>query len=49
MGKYMKFTNDKGRTDYKDVSKQVKKDNEGSIVDKVFCWNANSSNIKVSK
>ena len=49
MGKYLKYTNDKGRIDYKDTSKEVKKDNEGSIVDKVFCWNINASKVKVAK
>lgn len=49
MGKYLKYTNDKGRVDYKDVSKEVKKDNEGSIVDKVFSWNTNASKVKVAK
>lgn len=49
MGKYLKYTNDKGRIDYKDVSKEVKKDNEGSLVDKVFCWHTNANKVKVTK
>ena len=49
IGKYMKYKNDKGHTEYKDMSKEVKKDNEGSIVDKVFCWNSNAAKLKVTK
>lgn len=49
MGKYMKYKNDKGHTDYKDISKEVKKDNDGSIVDRVFSWNSNAAKLKVTK
>ena len=49
MGKYMKYVNDLGRVEYKDASKKVKKDNEGSLVDKVFSWKSNVSDMKVCK
>jgi DNA-directed RNA polymerase II subunit RPB2 len=49
IGKYTKFVNDKGRVEYKDTSITVKKDNEYSIVDKIFSWYSNSSKIRVVK
>lgn len=49
MGKYIKTKDELGQVDYTDASYQVKKDNVGSYVDKVFTCTTNMSGERLCK
>ena len=49
MGKYIKTKNEFGEVDYSDASYQVKKDNLGSYVDKVFTCQTNMAGERLCK
>ena len=49
IGKYMKYVSDKGREEHKDISTEVKSDYTGSLVDKVYCFSRDESQMKVAK
>ena len=49
MGKYIKTKNEFGEVDYSDASYQVKKDNVGSYVDKVFTCQTNMAGERLCK
>jgi len=48
-GKYIKYKDDKGFTQYRDLSTSVKDDHKGAVVDKVFTCATNSDKHRLSK